>query len=140
MKELKINHLAVLVGVVLQFVLGFLWYGPLFEAPWMEMVGLDMATLDANPLGAGVWITNVVASAAAVYLLAYIFVKMNVNSLLKGLLWGLEIGFVFVLLDAMRTGMYNQDPYWLAWISGGFTTVGLGLAGLVLGAWKKYKA
>lgn len=91
MKELKINHLAVLAGVVLQFVLGFLWYGPLFGAPWMEMIGLDMATIEANPPGAGVWITNVVASVTAVYLLAFIFVKMNVNSLLKGLLWGLEI-------------------------------------------------
>jgi len=52
MKELKINYLAVLVAVVLQFVLGFLWYGPLFGEPWMEMVGFDMATVEANPPGA----------------------------------------------------------------------------------------
>jgi len=140
MKELKINHLAVLVGFVIQFVLGFLWYGPFFGTPWMEMVGLDLATIEANPPDAGVWITNIIVSAAGVYLLALIFVKMNIQSAVKGLFWGLLIGYVFVLLDAMRTGMYNQDPYWLSWITGGFSTAGLGLAGLVLGAWKKYKA
>jgi hypothetical protein len=140
MKELKINHLAVLAGFVVQFVLGFLWYGPFFGAPWMDMVGLDMVTIEANPPGAGVWITNVVASGAAMYLLAWIFVKMNVNTLLKGLFWGALLGFVFVLLDSMRTGMYNGDPYGLAWITGGFSMTGLALGGLILGGWKKYRS
>ena len=36
--------------------------------------------------------------------------------------------------------MFAKDPYELAWITGGFTTVGLGLGGAVLGAWKKYKS
>ena len=49
MKELKINHLAVLVAVILQFVLGFLWYGNvLFGEAWMGMVGLDMAAIEAE--------------------------------------------------------------------------------------------
>lgn len=42
MNELKINHLAVLVSVIWMFVLGFLWYGPLFGESWMSMVGLTM--------------------------------------------------------------------------------------------------
>ena len=53
MNELKINHLAVIVAVVMQFVLGFLWYGPLFGDAWMEMVGLDMDTADRPGAGAG---------------------------------------------------------------------------------------
>ena len=41
MKELKINHLAVLVAIVLQFVLRFLWYGPLLsENPGWEWLAL----------------------------------------------------------------------------------------------------
>ena len=139
MKELKINHLAVLVAVVLQFVLGFLWYGPLFGEPWMGMVGLDMATVEANPPGAGEWITNIVSAVVSMYVLAWLFTKIPVTSLLKGLLVGLLIGFSFVLLSIMTSGMFAKDPYGLAWITGGFTTVGLGIGGAVLGAWKKYK-
>ena len=139
MKELKINHLAVLVAVVLQFVLGFLWYGPLFGDAWMEMVGLDMDTIMADPAGAGEWITNIIASVAGIYLLAWLFVKLEVYSLIAGAYYGLLIGFVFVLLSNMTSGMFAKDPYGLAWITGGFTTVGLTVGGAVLGAWTKTK-
>lgn len=137
MNELKINHLAVLTGIVLQFVIGFLWYGPFFGDAWMNMVGLDLATIEANPAGAGEWITNAVSAVASVYLLAWLFVKLKVNTLLKGLFYGFLIGFVFVFLSVKTTGAFNKDPYWLAFITGGFTTVGLMVAGAVLGAWKK---
>lgn len=140
MKELKINHLAVLVAVVLQFILGFLWYGPFFGEPWMGMVGLDTATIEANPPGAGEWITNIVSAVVSMYVLAWLFTKINVTSLVKGLLIGLLIGVAFVLLSTMTSGMFAKDPYGLAWITGGFTTVGLALGGAILGAWKKYKA
>lgn len=140
MKELKINHLAVLVAVVLQFILGFLWYGPLFAEPWMGMVGLDMATIEANPPGAGEWITNIVSAVVSMYVLAWLFTRINVTSLVQGLLIGLLIGFAFVLLSTMTSGMFAKDPYALAWITGGYTTVGLALGGAVLGAWKKHKA
>ena len=140
MKELKINHLAVLVAVVLQFVLGFLWYGPLFGEAWMGMVGLDMATIEADPAGAEEWITNIVTAVVSMYVLAWLFTRINVTSLVQGLLIGSLIGFSFVLLSIMTSGMFAKDPYGLAWITGGFTTVGLAVGGAVLGAWKKYKA
>ncbi len=141
MKELKINHLAVLVAVVLQFVLGFLWYGNvLFGEAWMGMVGLDMAAIEADPPGAEEWITNIVSAVVSMYVLAWLFTKINVTSLVQGLLIGLVIGFAFVLLSNMTSGMFAKDPYGLAWITGGFTMVGLGIGGAVFGAWKKYKA
>ena len=59
--SLKINHLAVWACVVLSFVIGFIWYDSLFGDTWMAMVGLDRATVEANPPGAGVWITNIIS-------------------------------------------------------------------------------
>ena len=95
MKELKINHLAVLVAIVLQFVLGFLWYGPLFGEAWMGMVGLDTAAIEADPAGAEEWITNIFSAIVSMYVLAWLFTKMNVDTLAKGCLYGLLIGFSF---------------------------------------------
>jgi len=140
MKELKINHLAVLVAVVLQFALGFLWYSVLFEEAWLSAAGLDKATIEADPAGAEEWISNVISAVVSMYVLAWLFTKINVTSLVQGLLVGLLIGFAFVLLSTMVSGMFAKDPYGLAWITAGFTTVGLGIGGAVLGAWKKYKA
>ncbi len=110
MKELKINHLAVLVAVVLQFVLGFLWYGPLFGEAWMGMAGLDRATIEADPAGAEEWITNIVSAIVSMYVLAWLFTRINVTSLVQGLLIGLLIGFSFVLLSIMTSGMFAKDP------------------------------
>ena len=140
MKELKINHLAVLLGVVLQFVIGYLWYSPiLFGNPWMEMVDLDLATIEANPPGANIWIINVAASVAAIYLLAWLFTQLNVDNWFSGVYYGFLLGFGFVLLSLMRSNAFEQAPYGLAWINGGFTTFGLMIGGGILGAWKKYK-
>ncbi len=137
MKDLKINYLAVLVAVVLQFVLGFLWFGPLFGDAWMDMVGLDTASVQANPPGAGVWISNVISAALSMYLLAWLFVKLKVESVTRGIWLGFVLGFVLVLMTGMVGGFFADSPYWLAWITGGETTVGLMLGGAVLGAWRK---
>ena len=139
MKELKINHLAVLAAVILQFVLGYLWYGPLFGQAWMDMEGLDMAAIQANPPGAGPWIMNIFATVAGIYLLAWILVKLGTDKLGKGLWLGFLFGFVWIQLSFMAGGMFSQDPYWLAWINGGYSTVALALSGAILGAWSKTK-
>ena len=137
MDNLKINHLAVWAAIILQFVIGFLWYGPIFGDAWMKMEGLTLAAVEAQGFDVGAWLTNIIASVAGIYLLAWLFVKLGVDNMIKGLCYGFLIGFVFVLLANKTTGAFAQDPYALAWITGGFTTVGLALGGLILGAWTK---
>ena len=138
MKTLKINHAAVWTCIVLLHILGFVWYGYLFVDPWMEMVGLDMATAEANPPGTGVWLTNTVATIVPVYVLAWLFTKLNVDSVVKGIGLGLLITFSFEFLSTMAGNMFAAQPYGLAWITGGFNLAGIGLSGAILGGWKKY--
>ncbi len=38
---MELNYLAILVAVVLQFIVGFLWYGPLFGKLWGKIHGFD---------------------------------------------------------------------------------------------------
>ncbi len=137
MKELKLNHLAIWTGIALQFVIGFLWYGPLFGDPWMEMEGLDLAMIEADPPGLWEWMTNIVTAISGVYLLAWLFLKIKADTALKGVFYGFLIGFVFILLANKTSGAFAKYPYWLPWITGGFSTVGFMAAGAVLGAWKK---
>ncbi len=39
--ELKINFLAILVAVVVNFILGFIWFTPLFGKAWGKELGYD---------------------------------------------------------------------------------------------------
>ncbi len=138
MKQLTINHLAAVACIVLLFVLGFLWFGPLFGEKWMGLVGLDMATVEANPPGAGTWITNLVATIVPVYALAWLCKELNVETAMKGAAIGLLIAFAFNHLPTMSGNMFADRPYGLAWVTGGFNMVGMALSGLILGAWRKY--
>lgn len=139
MKELTINHLAVWVSIILLHVLGFLWYGPLFGEPWMRMVGLDMATVEANPPGASIWISNFIATVIPVYVLAWLFTKLEVTSWLRGAGLGLLISFSFIFLSTLTHDLFAQNPYGLTWITAGFNMVALTVTGAILGAWTKYR-
>ncbi len=138
MKQLKINHIAVWANIVLLHVLGFLWYGPLFGDSWMEMVGITMEDAEAGSAAAGLWITNFIATVIPMYVLAWLFTKLNVDNPVKGLLTGLLIAFSFNFLSTMTGDMFAQNPYALSWITGGFELVAFSIAGFILGAWRKY--
>lgn len=138
MNRLKINHLAVWVCIILGHAIGFLWYGVLFQESWMELAGLTMAEIEASPAGAGHWITNFVATVAPIYLLAWLFVQLNVISAVRGAFIAFLITFCFAHLTMMTTGMFEMEPYGLAWINGGSSLVIMTISGFILGAWKKY--
>src|SRR5688500_68395 len=137
MNHLKINHLAVVVCLILLHALGFLWYGPLFGQKWMAMVDLDQATMESEGMDAGLWITNLIASLAPLYLLAWLFARLNVTSGLRGAVIAFLIAFCFHHLPLMSGNMFAGEHYGLAWITGGFSIVGWTLSGFILGAWTK---
>lgn len=138
MKKLTINYLAVGVCFVLLTAIGFVWYGPLFGEVWMKMVGLDPDEVAANPPGAGIWLTNIIATIFPLVVLAWLFVQLNVESFVRGAVVGLIIAFSFVFLSKMTGNLFAQAPYALTWIEGGFDLVALTLSGAILGGWRKY--
>lgn len=137
MNNLKINHLAVFVCVILLHALGFLWYDALFGEQWMAMVGLDPANMESGGAEAGTWITNFIASLAPVYFLAWLFTKLNVTTGVRGATIAFLISFCFHHLSLMSANMFAGEHYGLAWITGGFSLVGMSLSGFILGAWTK---
>jgi hypothetical protein len=136
MTHLKINHLAVLVCLIWLHILGFLWYGPLFGHLWMPMVGLDPEAMEGG-FDPGLWITNLVASLAPLYLLAWLFTQLNVKSGAHGAVIGFLITFCFHHLPVMSGNMFAGEPYGLAWITGGYSVVAFTVSGFILGAWRK---
>ena len=137
MNNLKINHLAVIVCIVLMHVLGFVWYGPLFGERWMDYVDLDMETMQSMSMGASIWVLNFVAIAAPIYLLAWLLVKLDVTSGARGAVIAFLITFCFHHLGVMNANMFAREAYGLAWITGGYSLAGLTIAGFILGAWTK---
>ena len=81
MKDLKINHLAAVIAIVLHQVISATWYG-LFAEKWMALNNLTMA--DAEAAGNMPYVVAIIAAAVTVYTMAFLFPKLNVDSAVKG--------------------------------------------------------
>ena len=137
MDKLKLNHVAIWIAIVLQFALGFLWYGPLFGEKWKAYTQINQAAAETNSAGIAIWLTNLLTTVLGMYLLAWLFVKIDIRSAVKGLYSAFLISFIFIFLNALTTNLFAQFPYGLAWITGGFSMVGFSIAGVIYGAWTK---
>ncbi len=87
----NVNWLAVIVGAVLAFLLGWLWYSPrLFGTKWAEGVGVDLGAAGDMPVGALVsqivglfllsWVVGVTAASNA--LLTFILIVLAIACLM----------------------------------------------------------
>ena len=138
MNSLKINHLAVWACVILLHIIGFLWYGPLFGEQWMGMVGLDPEMAEGGASDIGLWVTNLIATAAPLYLLAWLYTKLNVLTGARGAALAFLAAFCFHHLPLMSGNMFAGESYGLAWITGGFALVAWTISGFIIGSWTKH--
>lgn len=67
--EFPINYVAILVAVVANFFLGFLWYTPLFGKAWAKEMGFDTSI---KPTG-GQIAKGMIIMVIGNFLLAYVF-------------------------------------------------------------------
>lgn len=137
MKKLKINYWAIIAIVIMSQLVGMLWYG-LFAETWMSMNNLSMEFIVENERSAP-YIMAIISSFAFAWVLAWLFKRMNVESAKDGLITALMMGIPFSLFNLMTVYMFSFRPYGLAWIDGGENLVIWGLAGLILGSWRKYE-
>ena len=140
MSELRINHLAVWVCIILMHAFGFLWYGPLFGESWQAYVEMDTATMQTESMNPGIWILNTIAIIAPIYMLAWLLAALNVQSGIRGAVIAFLTVFSFHHLPLMNANMFAGEPYGLAWITGGYSLSWLTISGFVLGSWTKQKS
>src|SRR5436190_19324149 len=69
MEEMNINMVAILVAVVANFILGFIWYTPLFGKVWGREMGFDMN----NKSPAGALAKGMIFMVIGNFLMAYVF-------------------------------------------------------------------
>lgn len=69
MEELQINMMAVLAAVVANFILGYIWYTPLFGKAWAKEMGFDPTV---KPSG-GEMAKGMIFMVVGNFLMAYVF-------------------------------------------------------------------
>lgn len=130
--QIHINYLAVLVVTILAFVLGGLWYGPLFGKAWMKESGVKEG--DGKD--------KMVRTFGLTFLLN-IIISLNLSAFLGpkadlqfGLFAGLATGIGFVSASLGIVYLFSQKSLRLFLIDAGYQTVIYAIMGAILGAWK----
>ena len=129
-----INWLAVLVGVVAHQALGALWYGVLFRDAWIRAMGMDPEKLERESPGNEMLI-GAAASIISVIALALLMSPLDDPTVGDGLLYGAVAGVGLVGAATVMNGAYEQKKPVVTFMFGAYYTLGLMIAGAVLGAW-----
>lgn len=127
-----IHWLAVLAAAASAFMLGGLWYGPLFLKPWATASGIDPQAAPGHP--ARVFGTAFICSLVAAA--AFALILPPAATLAQGARLGALVGLGFVAMSFGINYAFSQRPLLLWLIDGGYHVLQFVLYGAILAAWR----
>jgi Protein of unknown function (DUF1761) len=133
---MRTNYPAVVVAAVAYWALGGIWYGVLFNKPWMalEHISVEQAQ-SVSPVIP--YIVSFLLELLIAYSLAQLCIWRNANTVGRGASIGVLVWIGFVGPIAFMTYMFEMRPRLLFAINEFYPLAGLVLMGAILGAWKK---
>jgi hypothetical protein len=128
---MDVNWLAVFAAAASSFVLGGLWYGPLFGKRWQALAGVtDEQVKNSNmPLIFG---GSFVLALIAAAMFAVFIGKIDAVTATG---YGLSAGLCWVATSFGINYLFERKSLGLFLINGGYHTLQFTLIGAILGAW-----
>jgi hypothetical protein len=134
MESIAINHLAVITATVLAFVLGGLWYGPIFGVAWMRESGVT-PELAAKGSPGRIYGLAFLWTLVMAYNLAFFLGDPSIT-LMTGTLYGFATGFGWIAMAVFVIGLFERRSMKLMLINGGYMSVALTMMGAIIAAWR----
>ena len=127
---MEVNWIAVIAAAASAFVLGGIWYGPLFGKKWQTLVGLtDEQMQEANmaKVFGGAFLLSLIA---AFVFAMFLGPKPGIQFATAA---GASAGLCWVAATFGINYLFAQRPFALWLIDGGYATLMFTLFGLVIG-------
>lgn len=134
-----LNWIAVLVAALSGFVIGSLWYGPLFQKPWMRHSGMtfEKGAQGNMPLTfGGAYVLNVIVATGIGLALQGVSPDSSVGALCGALIGGMA-GVLFMAPALGVIYLFEQRPLGLWLVNAGYQVVNFAAMGAILGAWPR---
>jgi hypothetical protein len=131
------NIWAIIASAVASLVIGTLWYGPLFQKPWMRMTGL---TIDSMRAMAMTPMQATVGGFVSALLTAFVFSWLADALLLVGVRDALQMAFWcwlgFAVPISASGWLWEGRPFKLSALYAGYYAVFYAVASLIVTLWK----
>ena len=138
-----VNIWAVIVAAIVMFVIGGIWYGPVFGKQWMKLVGKSQADIDAAKMsGMG---KSYVLMFVGSFIMCFVLAGSIVNAVhfrlpqLGGVGWGIHMAFWtwlgFVAPVTLGSVLWENKSWKLWFLNNGYYLLSLLVAGLIIGGW-----
>lgn len=131
MPPIDLNWLAVIAAAVSAFVLGGIWYGPLFKKAWCREAGIDP---DSAPSHAARIFATAFGCSLLSALMFAVFLGHDADAG-QGFGAGFVVGLFFVSMSFGINYAFAQRSLKLWMIDAGYHIAQFCLYGLILGAW-----
>jgi hypothetical protein len=125
------NWWAIIICMVSSVVLGFIWYGPLFGKKWMALSNIQMP---ADKPGFSVMIRPIILSLVGAFFMSYVLSLGVPAQVGAGLLAGLAGWLGFVAPVYLNFAGWENKPWALFFINGGYWLVLMLIMGAVIAA------
>lgn len=140
----KTNWLAIVASVVVSMVIGFLWYGALFQQQWMTGNGITVSEDETAMFKDGValdmsmtpMIVNIFFMLVYALIMNWLINKTNSYGWQSGMMVGLAVGVTHTL-NVIVGNLFASNPSSLSMVDGSYSLVLFTVMGTVIGAMQK---
>jgi hypothetical protein len=135
----QLNWLAVIVGAVVYFALGALWYSPmLLGRAWQRSIGWDESRTPPQQ-SAMTYVAPLIAYVVMAIAVGMLAAATGTDTLTEGLILGLVIGVGLSLAHTFVDASFDPnkpEPWtWFA-INGSYHTLGLIIVAVIVAVWQ----
>ena len=134
-----VNYLAVVLVAVVNMVLGFLWYGPLFGSQWMALTGVTEAQITEAKTKGGMGGKYALAFVGAL-LMGYVVARFAVGIGIAGAYAGVKLGawaWLGLVVPVTLGKVLWDGKSWKLWfLENGYYVVTLVIMGAIIAAWR----
>lgn len=130
-----VHYLAVLVAVIINMLVGAVWYSPaIFGKTWSKLIGKKMENMQENA-GTG-YLVSAIGAVLGSFILANIIRDVGITTALRGAMFGFWLWLAFVAA-ATASDIVFAGRSWKLWkINAGYFLVVLVINSALLAAWR----
>jgi hypothetical protein len=137
--NVTVNFIAVIIASVISFIVGFLWYGPLFGKLWMKLNNLsDKDIKKAKEKGmAGMILLSFIGTLITVYVFAILIGALGIGGSIAG---GIQLGFwlwlgFLVATTLLGSVLWDNKPWALFLLNSAYWLLNLEVIAIILSFW-----